>query len=97
MSEEFYNSSTNQDEDFDYSPINSPNSASESPNDSANGINDGGETATTSASHPAFKIHFCKTVFLNKTYQKNCKIETRLKITGINDATPLARNSGRHH
>ena len=53
MSEEFYNSSTNQDEDFDYSPINSPNSASESPNDSANGINDGGETATTSASQPA--------------------------------------------
>lgn len=37
MSEEFYNSGFRQDEDFDYSPINSQNSASDSLNDNNSG------------------------------------------------------------
>lgn len=49
MSEEFYNSGTNQDEDFDYSPINRQNSTYDPLNDHANTINNGGETSIASA------------------------------------------------
>lgn len=53
MSEEFYNSGYSQDEDFDYSPINSQNSASEPLNDNNSGeVSNNSPACQPSASEP---------------------------------------------